>query len=255
MNKEELVNQLLDYFIHEDLRYKSIEIPQNYHEKRLLLIGLVNMRLPKDIDDDILKLEDHLLSMELEEKKIIDALDIKPVLDKICIWQGDITTLKVDAIVNAGNSSLLGCFVPNHSCIDNAIHTYAGIRLRLACNHVMKGSELKVGRAIITNAYNLPCRYVIHTVGPIVEQNLTVKNIEDLKQCYISCLDLAREHHLKTIAFPCISTGLFHFPKNRASEIAVQTVRNYLSSYPNSFDKIIFNVYTLEDRNYYEQLF
>lgn len=255
MNKEILVQKLLHYFIEEDQRYQDLNIPTNYGEARTLLRGLINMRAPKRIDEDILMLEDKLLDLELKEKCVTDIQDICLIEDKVCIWQGDITTLKIEAIVNAGNSALLGCFIPNHSCIDNAIHTYAGIRLRLACNDVMRGYELDSDKAIITGAYNLPSKYVIHTVGPIVKNHLTASNIKDLNQCYISCLDLARELNIKTIAFPCISTGVFHFPRDKASEIAVHTVRKYLQDYPNSFDKIVFNVFTEEDKECYEQLF
>lgn len=253
MSKEEFVNRLLSYFIQEG-KYE-IELPTNYRDARTLLRGLINTRLPQPIDEEILKLEDGLLSLELKDKTVADVKDILPIEENICIWQGDITTLKIDAIVNAGNSDLLGCFIPNHSCIDNAIHTYAGIRLRLDCNHIMKGKKLEVGKAIITKAYNLPSKYVIHTVGPMVLGSLTLENIQDLEKCYVACLDLARDNHIKIIAFPCISTGVFRFPKDQASEIAVRTVRSYLENYPDSFEKVVFNVYTEEDKDYYERLF
>ena len=255
MNKQEIVTKLLHYFLHEDKRYEEVSIPQNYDEARSLLRGLINMRDAKPIDEDILHLESELLDLELNEKKITDVNDIPLVEDKISIWQGDITTLKIDAIVNAGNSALLGCFIPNHSCIDNAIHTYAGIRLRLACQEIMKGYELEVGEAIITQGYQLPSKSIIHTVGPIVDGHLTQDNVLDLEKCYFNCLELARKNKIKTIAFPCISTGVFHFPKDKASEIAVKTVKKYLEKYPDSFLKIVFNVYIEEDKKCYERLF
>lgn len=255
MTKEQLVDKLLDYFIHEDKRFLNYKIPTDYNEKRIFLRGIINLRLPLPIKEDLLKLEDELLQLELHEKKITDVKDIKTLEGKLAIWLGDITTLKIDAIVNACNSTLLGCFTPNHSCIDNAIHTYAGIRLRLACNEIMKGKEEKIGLAKITSAYNLPSAYVIHTVGPCLTHSLTEKEKQELRSCYLSCLELARINNIRTIAFPSISTGIFHFPKDEASKIAVNTVKEYLKKYPNSFDKIIFNVFIKEDLHYYERLF
>ena len=255
MTKEILVYKLLNYFLNENKVFQNYEVPNNYNDKRLFLRGIINLREPKPISEDILKLEDELLKKELEETEITDVKNIKEVEDKISVWQGNITTLKIDAIVNAGNSYLLGCFIPNHSCIDNIIHTRAGIRLRLTCNDIMKDREIETGNAIITKGYNLPSKYVIHTVGPIVQNTLTDQQIKDLEKCYISCLDFARKHNIKTIAFPCISTGLFHFPKDKASIIAVNTVRNYLKKYPSSFEKIVFNVFTREDKECYDRLF
>ena len=255
ITKEELVDKLLDYFLNEDERLKDYRIPNNYEDKRLFLRGIINIRPPYEISEDILELEDELLKLELKEKNIADVNSLDFVEDKICLYLGDITTLIVDAIVNACNSSLLGCFIPNHSCIDNAIHTYAGIRLRLACNKIMQGKEEEVGKAKITLAYNLPSKYVIHTVGPIVRGKLNDKEKDELKNCYISCLDLARENNIKTIAFPAISTGVFSFPKDDASKIAVSTVRDYLVKYPDAFERVIFNVFTKEDLSYYERLF
>lgn len=255
MTKEILVDKLLNYFLNENKTFQNYEVPNNYDDKRLFLRGIINLREPKPISEDILKLEDELLKQELEEIEVTDVKDIKEVENKISVWQGDITTLKIETIVNAGNSYLLGCFIPNHSCVDNIIHTKAGIRLRLTCNDIMKGREIETGKAIITKSYNLPSKYIIHTVGPIVQNPLTEKEIKELENCYISCLDLARKHSLKTIAFPCISSGLFHFPKDKASIIAVNTVRTYLKKYPNTFDKIIFNVFTREDKECYDRLF
>ena len=255
MNKEQLVDQLLQDLLHEEKKYHHITIPTNYIQKRRLLRGVMNLRLPKPISEEVLKKEDTLLQLELQEKHITDVNEIKPKEGKIAIWRGDITTLKIGAIVNAGNASLLGCFIPNHTCIDNAIHTYAGMRLRLACQNLMKGKEVATGTAKITPAFQLPSDYVIHTVGPIVSHHLTEKEITELKNCYISCLDIARKNHIRTIAFPCISTGVFHFPKEKASEIAVSTVRDYVIQYPDCFDKIVFNVFTKEDEQNYDRLF
>lgn len=254
MNKEEIVDQLLLYFIQENKHY-SIDIPSQYNEKRTLLRSLVNLRLPEPIDEHILKLEDELLQLELKEKKITDVHDIPFCEKPISIWLGDITTLSIDAIVNAGNSSLLGCFIPGHHCIDNAIHTYAGMRLRLACNELMQGREEDVGNAKITKAYNLPSQYVIHTVGPMIRDKVTEEDIEDLKKCYRSCLELACQNGIHSIAFPTISTGVFHFPKELASKIAVSTVREFIVCHPGQFDHIVFNVFTKEDQSYYDRLF
>ena len=255
MSKNELVDKLLDYFVNENKRFLEYERPNNYNEKRIFLRGIINMRLPYPLDEEILKMEDNLLQLELKDKLITDVNDIPLTDDKIGLWRGDITTLRIGAIVNACNEKLLGCFIPNHSCIDNAIHTYAGIRLRLTCNEIMKGRDEETGKAKITDAFNLPSDYVIHTVGPIVYQKVTDKERKELENCYIACLDLAKENNIRTIAFPSISTGVFHFPKDEASEIAVRTVRNYLEKEPMAFDKIIFNVFTEEDMDYYERLF
>lgn len=254
MTKEQLVDELLNYFINEDKYLQKYEIPSNYTEKRLFLRGIVNLRPPKPLSEDILKLEDKLLQLELKDKKITNINEIKPQEQNICLWQGDITTLKIDAIVNAANSAMLGCFIPNHHCIDNAIHTFAGIRLRLECQAIMQGKKLETGKAKITKAYNLPSNYVIHTVGPIIQDKLMAQAINDLKNCYVNCLELARKNNIKTIAFPAISTGIFHFPKEKASEIAVTTVKNYFQKYPNAFDKAVFNVFTKEDYDYYDRL-
>ena len=254
MKRNEIIDKLINYFVSESKWLKKYKIPEDIKEKRLFLRGIINMRAPKPLNEEILKLEDELLQIELKQKVITDASDIKVNKHKMGLWLGDITALKIEAIVNAGNSALLGCFIPNHSCIDNQIHSMAGIRLRLACNKIMKGKEEKTGQAEITFAYNLPCRYVIHTVGPIVDGKLTDKEEKELEKCYIFSLELARKNNIRTIAFPCISTGLFHFPKAEASQIAVNTVLKYLDKYPLSFDKIIFNVFSKEDYAYYDRL-
>lgn len=251
--KEELVDKLIEYLKNENKSLKDDITPSSYIEKRKYLRGLINMRPPMPIDESILELEDKLLELELKEKDITDVAALKEVDNKIIVWQGDITTLKIDAIVNACNSSLLGCFVPNHTCIDNIIHTSAGIRLRLECNSIMKGMEEPNGNARLTKGYNLPSKYVIHTVGPIVNRNVTKENIEDLTNCYKSSLELARHNNIRTIAFPCISTGLFHFPKESAAKIAINTIKDYLFKYPDAFDKIVFNTYLDEDKKIYDE--
>ena len=253
--KEKIVDQLLRYFIKEDERFENLEIPSNDSEKGNLLRGIINLRAPYPIPEEILVLEDQLLQLELKEKEVMDVSEIETRDGVFAIWQGDITALKIDAIVNPGNSALLGCFLPGHSCLDNQIHTRAGIRLRLACNEIMQGREESIGKAEITDAYNLPCDYVIHTVGPKITGKVTNKDEELLAKCYKSCLDIAKEKNIKTIAFPTIATGVFCFPKELASKSAVSTVREYVKENPNTFDKIIFDVYEEEDWMYYDRLF
>lgn len=207
----------------------SAEIPQSDVEKRQLFRALCNVRAPKPLSSDFLRIQDAMLRQMISAKGITDIRSLHPVNKDLYLWQGDITTLRVDAIVNAANSSLLGCFVPCHGCIDNAIHTFAGVQLRLECAEIMEkqGQPEPTGCAKITNAYNLPCRHVLHTVGPTVNDLLTEQHREQLSNCYRACLALAAKHGLQSIAFCCISTGEFHFPNRAAAEIAVQTVQEY----------------------------
>ena len=195
------------------------------------------------------------LQEETRRKGITALADLEPVQKEIYLWRGDITTLQCDGIVNAANSQMLGCFVPCHGCIDNAIHTYAGVQLRLECSERMKqqGHEEETGRAKLTKAYNLPCRYVLHTVGPIVHGSLTKKDKELLASCYQSCLELAERNGLKSIAFCCISTGEFHFPNDKAAQIAVETVKRYKEQ-AHSKIEVIFNVFKELDYNIYREL-
>lgn len=181
--------------------------------------------------------------------------DLSPIQPGIYLWQGDIMRLSVDAIVNAANSELLGCFIPCHRCIDNAIHTFAGVRLREECARIMKRQNMPepAGRAKITRVYNLPCRYVLHTVGSIIDETVTQKDCDLLAACYHSCLELATAHHLKSIAFCCISTGEFRFPNERAAGIAIQTVQGYLEKNDKGL-KVIFNVFKNSDYEIYERL-
>jgi O-acetyl-ADP-ribose deacetylase (regulator of RNase III) len=215
----------------------------------------MNIRAPKTIDGEFLEIQDAYLQEETKEKGIVELDDLTPVRDGIYLWQGDITTLRCDAIVNAANSGMTGCYVPNHRCIDNCIHSYSGIQLRLFCEEMMEeqGFEEPTGQAKITPAYNLPCRYVLHTVGPIITGRLTERDCELLSSCYRSCLLLAAEKGLESVAFCCISTGEFHFPNERAAKIAVHEVEAFLKQ-DTSVKKVIFNVFKDLDKEIYQRL-
>lgn len=246
---------LIEYLLKENIQDSKIDIPTGETEQKRLLRALFNIRMPKPISDEFLSIQDDYLQEEAKLKGIIDYKSLKPTEKGFYIWKGDITKLKCDAIVNAANSQMLGCFYPNHGCIDNAIHTCAGVQLRLACAEIMKsqGCEEKTGKAKITPAFNLPCRYVIHTVGPIVRGCLTTEDCELLASCYRSCLELADKNGLKSIAFCCISTGEFHFPNNKAAEIAIETVSNYKEQ-TNSKIEVIYNVFKEVDYRIYTEL-
>lgn len=220
---------LIQRLLSEQERYADMRIPADQDEQKRLLRSLFNIRMPGDIDEDFLSIQDEYLQEEIAENRITDFKDLKPVSEGIYLWKGDITTLRCDAIVNAANSGMTGCYVPCHKCIDNCIHTFAGVQLRLECAEQMRkqGKEEETGKAKITSAYNLPSRYVLHTVGPIVSGGLTQRDRELLASCYQSCLELAEQRGVKSIAFCCISTGVFHFPNDKAAEIAVQTVRDF----------------------------
>lgn len=231
------------------------ELPANEAEQRLLLRGLMNVRPPRAIDQQFIRVQDEYLTEEIKAKGIVHLSDLKPVAENIYLWQGDITLLEVDAIVNAANGGMTGCYVPNHKCIDNCIHTFSGLQLRLECGRIMEqqGHEEPVGRAKITQAYNLPAKYVIHTVGPMVQGALTQRDCDKLVSCYRACLELARQYSLESIAFCCISTGVFRFPNDRAAELAVHTVRDFLRE-TGSGMKVIFNVFKDTDLKLYEKL-
>lgn len=237
--------------------YPDIQIPSDADEQKRLLRSLMNIRPPRPISGSFLKLQDEYLTEELETKEITDSasLPVSPANSRLTLWRGDITTLKIDAIVNAANSALRGCFVPCHSCVDNIIHSVSGIQLRLTCDKIMKeqGHDEPTGRAKITPAYNLPCRFVLHTVGPIVPGILTETHCRQLADCYHSCLELAADTGLKSIAFCCISTGEFHFPQKKAAEIAVQTVTRFLQE-NKKIEKVVFNVFKQEDYDIYKKL-
>ena len=232
-----------------------MELPADRGEKRALLRALFNLRPPLPADERLLSVQDEYLAEELRARGTTLAAELAPLSGDICLWQGDITTLAADAVVNAANSAMLGCFVPCHRCIDNAIHTYAGIQLRLACHELMErqGHEEPTGGAKITPAFNLPSRYVIHTVGPIVYASLTRRERDELASCYRSCLKLAKENGLKSIAFCCISTGEFRFPNAAAAQIAVDTVREFLKEEGVGM-RVIFNVFKDIDREIYAGL-
>ena len=250
--KQKLLLEIVQYLINEN-NY-NIKIPNNYNDLKRLYKALVNIRMPIPINKNILKLEDKYLNIELKNKKITDIKTLKEIEPHIILWQGDITTLKSDIIVNAGNNQGLGCFIPHHSCIDNAIHTNAGMRLRLECNSILKGKKIENGEIIICNAYNLPSKKVITTVGPQISKNITIQNEIDLSNCYKNSLKYAIENNYKSIAFPSISTGLFGYPIEKAKMIAYNSVKEVLSQYETDI-KVIFNVFSEEDYNEYKKLF
>lgn len=255
MNQSERRNYLIDSLLEEKKEYKKIVLPQSADEQKTLLRSLMNIRMAAPISEAFLQTQDEYLKEETKSKGITDIRELKPVEEGIYLWQGDITTLRCDAIVNAANSGMTGCYQPCHNCIDNCIHTYAGIQLRNACAEIMEkqGYEEPTGRAKITPAFNLPCKYVLHTVGPIVQGHLTKRHEELLASCYRSCLELADENDVKSVAFCCISTGVFMFPNERAAEIAVQIVRDYRRE-KNSGIEVIFNVWKDVDYEIYREL-
>ena len=260
MNQQERLNYLVERFTEDSGEYKNLQVGDSEEEKRTVLRSLMNIRMPGSISETVLKIQNEFLTEDAKEKGIVSLDSIPtvkeqygsshPFADKISVWQGDITRLEVGAIVNAANCQMLGCFVPCHRCIDNAIHSAAGIQLRNECDAIMKNKKMQYGRhyqeptgtATLTHAYNLPCAYVIHTVGPIVGYKLTDKLRQDLRNCYESVLKCALEHGIRSIAFCCISTGEFHFPNDEAAEIAVDTVTAFLKEHGEEFDRVIFNV-------------
>lgn len=246
---------LIQSLLKENPEYRDIAIPAEPESQRQLLRGLMNIRTPQCIGADFLKTQDEYLQGETAAKGITDIADLTPIQPGLYLWQGDITTLKCDAIVNAANSGMTGCYIPNHRCIDNAIHTFAGVELRLACEELMEqqGYPEPTGQAKITPAFNLPCRYVLHTVGPIISGRVTKADKELLASCYRSCLELAAENKLESVAFCCISTGEFHFPNDLAAQIAVETVKDFLKT-QTSVKKVIFNVFKDLDKAIYEKL-
>lgn len=256
MTQDERLDFLLRYLLAERKEYAGIRMPNSVSEKRHLLRSLMNVRPPIPASAEFLAVQDAYLQARLSERGVTRLGDLKPAQPGIYLWQGDITTLAADAIVNAANSQMLGCFVPCHGCIDNAIHTYAGVQLRLACAAAMRqqGQEEATGHAKITKAYNLPCRFVLHTVGPIICGSVTKADRELLASCYRSCLDLAAETGLHSVAFCCISTGEFHFPGELAAEIAVHTVQAWRQQHPNQIE-VIFNVFKDSDYEIYQRLF
>lgn len=255
MTQKEKRIYLIEELLKEQATKTDIKIPRNEQEQKNLLRSLFNIRVPKTIGTSFLAVQDAYLQEETKRKGITDLADLTPVQDGIYLWQGDITTLRCDAIVNAANSQMLGCFCPCHGCIDNAIHTFSGVQLRLMCNEIMKkqGYEEHTGTAKITSAYNLPCKYILHTVGPIIRRCLTEKDRGLLASCYRSCLELAEQSGVKSIAFCCISTGEFHFPNDEAAKIAVKAVNEYKSRTKSEIE-VIFNVFKDEDYEIYKEL-
>ena len=255
MNQSEKRLFLIQSLLKGNPAYRDLGIPADTNSQRQLLRGLMNLRAPQRADADFLQTQDAYLQGETAAKGITDAADLAPMQPGLYLWQGDITTLQCDAIVNAANSGMTGCYIPNHRCIDNAIHTFAGVELRLACAELMEqqGYPEPTGQAKITPAFNLPCRYVLHTVGPIISGRVTKEDKELLASCYRSCLELAAENGLESVVFCCISTGEFHFPNDLAAEIAVRTVEEFLKK-QTSVKKVIFNVFKDLDKAIYEKL-
>lgn len=255
MNQSERRLFLIRSLLNENPAYRDWDVPQGADDQRQLLRGLMNVRPAQNSDEEFLKIQDEYLHEATKEKGVMDADSLSPIQPGIYLWQGDITTLKCDAIVNAANSGMTGCYVPNHRCIDNAIHTFAGIQLRFACEKIMQRQEHPepTGQAKITPAFNLPCRYVLHTVGPIIAGSPTNRDCELLESCYRSCLELGAANDLESVAFCCISTGEFHFPNELAAEIAVRTVKDFLHQ-STSVKKVIFNVFRDYDKEIYARL-
>ena len=255
MNQTEKRLFLIKKLLKELPDYVKAPIPQKEEEQKILLRSLMNIRMPKKMDTEFLRIQDEYLTSVNKEKGYVMLADMLEIQPDFYLWKGDITRLKVGAIVNAANPQMTGYYQPCHNCIDNCIHTYAGIQLRLTCAEIMKkqGYEEPIGQAKITSAYNLPCDSVIHTVGPVVSGTLTANHEKLLTSCYRSCLKIADANHIKSIAFCCISTGVFMFPNERAAEIAVNTVKIYKQETGSSI-KVIFNVFKDIDEAIYLNL-
>ncbi|MFV0466918.1 MAG: protein-ADP-ribose hydrolase [Lachnospiraceae bacterium] len=269
MNQKERLDYLVNFLCEDSDQYKKLQFAEN--EKRNALRSLMNIRMPKYISSEFLQIQDDFLKQELLESGIVSWKEIPHIgeqfgiqyehAQKVALWQGDITKLKVDAIVNAANSQMLGCFAPCHKCIDNAIHSAAGVELREECNSYMKAKkkedpyyEEPTGRAVLTKGYNLSCRYVLHTVGPIVKGALTESLKQDLRDCYRSCFQEAMSHGIRTIAFCCISTGEFHFPNEEAVKIAWTTIKEILNQHADRLDRVVINVFKKLDLELYQEL-
>lgn len=273
MNRTEKMDSFLEMLKKDSVEYQELETSgYSVEEKKNAIRSLMNVRMPGNLSARLTDLQDKYLQEELNEKGIVTVEDIPTIkealnssyshADKISLWQGDITRLEVGAIVNAANSQMLGCFVPCHRCIDNAIHSAAGMQLREECNYIMRHRRLKygghyeepTGMATLTKAYNLPCEYVIHTVGPIVYGELNDTHCCDLQSCYKNVLHCCLKNRIKSVAFCCISTGEFHFPKDSAAAIAWNTVTAFLERHGDCMERIIFNVFKDSDRNIYEKI-
>ena len=257
MIQDERREYLIQYLLKEEIPFGRQNIPTDKQGQENLLRSLMNVRPPRPISNDFLKIQDEYLTERNIERGITDVDTLAPVKSdsRLYIWQGDITTLKCDAIVNACNSQMLGCFSPMHACIDNFIHTYAGMELRLKMHEIMtkQGHEEETGKAKITSGYNLPTKYILHTVGPIIQWKVTKEDEDLLASCYTECLKLAADTGVESIAFCCLSTGVFRFPQQRAAEIATNTVKQYLNK-DSRIKKVIFNVFKDEDLKIYSGL-
>lgn len=255
-----MLSFLLTELLQEQSRYAKTAIPKTLHEQRRLLQALCNTRLPRPLPEAWFKAQDAELQIQLAEKGIIyiDSIPASAQDSRLRLWQGDITRLALDAIVNAANAQMLGCFAPLHACIDNAIHSAAGVQLREECHAIMQaqGYDEPTGMAKITKAYNLPSRYVLHTVGPIIQTGPpSVKDAQELASCYTECLTLAEAYHLESVAFCCISTGVFRYPAHLAAQVAVKAVQSYLNLHKDtSIKTVIFNVFKDQDRDIYGKL-
>lgn len=257
MTQDERRQYLIEYLLKEEIRFQGQKIPKDKKGQENLLRSLMNVRLPKPISKEFIRIQDEYLMERNKERGVTDVADLEPVASdsRLYIWQGDITTLRCDAIVNACNSQMLGCFSPMHACIDNFIHTYAGIELRLEMNEIMtkQGHEEETGKAKITSGYNLPAKYILHTVGPIIQWGVTKEDEELLASCYRECLKLGADTGVESIAFCCLSTGVFRFPQQRAAEIATATVKTFLDN-DDRIKKVVFNVFKDEDLKIYRHI-
>ena len=245
MDRLERLKNIIKYLMDDE--HVSYQIPSSLEERQRMMRALMNVWEPNAIGNEFRKMQDAELQMQRADKGVVEVNN-----EGLILWQGDITRLKVDAIVNAANAQALGCWVPLHNCIDNCIHSAAGIQLRKECADKMQGGLLATGDAFITKGYNLPARHVIHTVGPIIPDGVpTTEQEEQLARCYRSCLDLAEKNGLESIAFCCISTGVFHFPNELAAKIAIETVKSYPR---HALKTIVFNVFLNKDLDIYRQL-
>ena len=240
------LNYLLDSFKNDSKSYKDINIPSDVQEKVRLLRSLMNIRMPGKMSEAIIKVQDEYLKECAKKKGVVELSDIEIIKENISIWQGDITRLKLDAIVNAANSQMLGCFIPMHTCIDNR-------KMNELKKIYGRNYEQPTAIPMLTDAYNLPAKKVIHIVGPIVDSRLTSKKEEELALCYENTLNMCQANDLRSVAFCCISTGVFHFPNRKAAEIATATVQKWNAEHPGAMDRIVFNVFKDQDRGYYEE--
>ena len=274
MMEAEKTDLLLEKLKEDSVEYKQLETGgYSLEEKKNAIRSLMNIRMPREIPAELADLQDEYLQEERKAKGSVRLADIPtikeaynskfPYADKISLWQGDITRLEVGAIVNAANSQMLGCFVPCHRCIDNAIHSAAGMQLREECARIMSDRRMRYGKryeeptgtATLTAAYNLPCDHVIHTVGPIVYGGLNEALCQDLRNCYGNVLQCCLDNRITSVAFCCISTGEFHFPNDRAAQIAVETVSAFMEAHGSTMERVIFNVFKDSDREIYEEIF